>query len=179
MMLEGIPVSLPSLEVYSLAAGGGSIARPSGKGVKVGPESAGAMPAACYGLGARRPRQRTPAWSSATSTRLLPRRQEEAGGGPRREVIEQNVASPLGISAEAASQLITEGMEDISAEFMSKLIKDAGTQPKTSSCSPSAAPAVPTAAASPIKWHSQNLRLPLQFGVLRFWIFLRRRAPHL
>ena len=48
-------IALPSLDITTLGAGGGSIARVDGGGLlKVGPESAGADPGpACYGLGGR------------------------------------------------------------------------------------------------------------------------------
>ncbi len=45
-------VSLPTLDIHTLGAGGGSVARVSGSILNVGPESAGADPGpACYGRG--------------------------------------------------------------------------------------------------------------------------------
>jgi N-methylhydantoinase A len=123
---EGIPVKLPVIEVYSTAAGGGSIAKPMNGGqIQVGPDSAGAMPGpACYGLGGR----------EATSTDacvvlgyidpdyfLGGKRKLDAGLA--REVITENLVKPLGISAEACSLLITEAMEDICAEDIGNLIR--------------------------------------------------------
>ncbi len=54
---NGVPCKLPHLEVASIGAGGGSIARvDSGGALSVGPESAGADPGpACYGLGGTEP----------------------------------------------------------------------------------------------------------------------------
>ena len=51
------PVVLPAIEISSIGAGGGSIARVDETGVlKLGPESAGAVPGpACYGKGGTRP----------------------------------------------------------------------------------------------------------------------------
>ena len=51
--VAGIPVLLPTLDVHTIGAGGGSIARVDAGGVLVvGPESAGAVPGpACYGRG--------------------------------------------------------------------------------------------------------------------------------
>lgn len=51
--VAGYPVRLPSLDVHTIGAGGGSIARiDPGGALLVGPESAGASPGpACYGLG--------------------------------------------------------------------------------------------------------------------------------
>jgi N-methylhydantoinase A len=52
-MVDGLPVKLPMLEIHTVGAGGGSIARiDSGGLLRVGPESAGARPGpACYGEG--------------------------------------------------------------------------------------------------------------------------------
>src|SRR6185436_8090645 len=51
--IDGLPVRLPTLDIHTVGAGGGSIARAdSGGALRVGPESAGADPGpACYGRG--------------------------------------------------------------------------------------------------------------------------------
>lgn len=51
--VDGLPVKTPMLEIHTVGAGGGSIARiDSGGLLRVGPESAGADPGpACYGTG--------------------------------------------------------------------------------------------------------------------------------
>lgn len=51
--LGGFPVKVPTIEMHTIGAGGGSIAWvDSGGGIRVGPQSAGAMPGpACYGNG--------------------------------------------------------------------------------------------------------------------------------
>ncbi|HZQ86730.1 MAG TPA: hydantoinase/oxoprolinase family protein [Acidimicrobiales bacterium] len=55
--VEGFPVRLPSLDVHTIGAGGGSIARiDAGGALVVGPQSAGADPGpACYGRGGTQP----------------------------------------------------------------------------------------------------------------------------
>ena len=131
-MVEGIPVTLPAIEVYPAAAGGGSIARPSEKQqVQVGPDSAGAIPGpACYGLGGME--------ATVTDACVLlgyidpdyflgGRRRLDAGIA--REVIEENVAKPLGLPVDKCGRLITEAMEDICAEDISNLIKEKGCNP--------------------------------------------------
>jgi N-methylhydantoinase A/acetophenone carboxylase len=132
-VLDGILVKLPVIEVYSTAAGGGSIARPENKKrIKLGPDSAGAMPGpACYGLGGR----------EATSTDacvalgyidpdyfLGGKRKLDAGLA--QEVITENLARPLGISMEDCGRLITEAMEDTCAEDIKNMIKAGGYNPK-------------------------------------------------
>jgi N-methylhydantoinase A len=54
---SGFPVSVPSVDLVEIGAGGGSLARVDDLGLlKVGPESAGAEPGpACYGRGGDRP----------------------------------------------------------------------------------------------------------------------------
>ena len=51
--LAGLPVAVPVLDVHSVGAGGGSLARiDAGGALRVGPESAGASPGPiCYGRG--------------------------------------------------------------------------------------------------------------------------------
>ena len=55
--VAGFPIRLPSLDVHTIGAGGGSIARiDEGGALVVGPESAGAVPGpACYGRGGTAP----------------------------------------------------------------------------------------------------------------------------
>ena len=50
--IDGLPVRLPMVEIRTIGAGGGSIARVEGGALRVGPESAGSMPGpACYQRG--------------------------------------------------------------------------------------------------------------------------------
>jgi N-methylhydantoinase A len=55
--IAGYPVQLPMIDIHTIGAGGGSIARVDfGGGFKVGPESSGASPGpACYNLGGSTP----------------------------------------------------------------------------------------------------------------------------
>jgi N-methylhydantoinase A len=52
-VIEGFPVKVPMLDIHTVGAGGGSIARiDSGGALQIGPESAGAIPGpVCYGKG--------------------------------------------------------------------------------------------------------------------------------
>jgi N-methylhydantoinase A/acetophenone carboxylase len=131
-ILEGIPVKLPTIEVYTAAAGGGSIARPKGKKqVTVGPDSAGAIPGpACYGLGGM---EATATDACVVLGYIDPeyflggRRRLDAGIA--REVINENIAKPSGLSVEESSRLITETMEDICAGSIRSLINQKGYNP--------------------------------------------------
>ena len=55
--IAGLPIRLPSLDVHTVGAGGGSVARlDAGGALRVGPQSAGADPGpACYGRGGQQP----------------------------------------------------------------------------------------------------------------------------
>jgi N-methylhydantoinase A/oxoprolinase/acetone carboxylase beta subunit len=55
--VAGLPVRVPALDVHTIGAGGGSLARVDpGGALRVGPQSAGAEPGpACYGRGGRQP----------------------------------------------------------------------------------------------------------------------------
>jgi N-methylhydantoinase A/oxoprolinase/acetone carboxylase beta subunit len=56
-VVAGLPIRLPALDVHTVGAGGGSIARlDAGGALVVGPQSAGAVPGpACYGRGGELP----------------------------------------------------------------------------------------------------------------------------
>jgi N-methylhydantoinase A len=56
-LVDGLPVRLPTVDLHTVGAGGGSLVwRDSGGALRVGPESAGAEPGpACYGQGGERP----------------------------------------------------------------------------------------------------------------------------
>jgi N-methylhydantoinase A len=69
--IDGLPVALQVLDIHTVGAGGGSIARvDAGGSLRVGPESAGAEPGpACYGRGGR---DLTVSDANAALGRLLP-----------------------------------------------------------------------------------------------------------
>lgn len=54
--LEGFPLLMPVVNIYTVGAGGGSVAYSEAGGLRVGPRSAGASPGpACYGRGGTEP----------------------------------------------------------------------------------------------------------------------------
>jgi N-methylhydantoinase A len=74
----GLPIRLPSLDVHTVGAGGGSLVRrDAGGALRVGPESAGADPGpACYGRGGTQP-------TVTDANLLLGRLPERLAGGLR------------------------------------------------------------------------------------------------
>ena len=130
--IGGLPLQLPMLDIATIGAGGGSIARvsPTG-GLAVGPESAGASPGpACYGQGGTEP--------TVTDARLvlghLP--QHLLGGEMRidrelaRAAITQRVAEPLGLTAEDAAAGIVEVADNNMAGAMRTVSVGRGLDPK-------------------------------------------------
>ncbi|MFC7655872.1 hydantoinase/oxoprolinase family protein [Pseudonocardia benzenivorans] len=129
--LFGIPVrtNLPLLR--SIALGGGSVARASGRTVSLGPDSMGAAPGpACYGLGGR----------NATTTDaflllgyLAPdafldgRRTLDADAA--RDAIARTVGDPLGISPVEAAQRIVDIAFDMTAALARETATEMGWDP--------------------------------------------------
>ncbi|MEZ5101737.1 MAG: hydantoinase/oxoprolinase family protein [Thermoleophilia bacterium] len=105
----GTPVRFPSIDVFSIGAGGGSIAWvDAGGSLRSGPQSAGARPGpACYGAGGTEP-------TSTDAQVVLGRLRPEAflGGEMRidpqlaREAIGRTVGAELGLDVEAAAAAI-------------------------------------------------------------------------
>jgi N-methylhydantoinase A len=105
----GHPVSLPQIDVLSVGAGGGSIARVDRFGsLRVGPESAGAEPGpACYGLGGE---EATVTDAHVVLGTLDP--SHFLGGRlaldrrAARRAVERRVAKPLGLGVEEAAAAV-------------------------------------------------------------------------
>ncbi len=105
-MLDGQPVRLPTIDVETMSNGGGTIAWVDpGGALRVGPLSAGAVPGpACYGAGGDKP---TVTDAAVVLGWLAP--EDYLGGevriepGLARNVVEREVARPLGLSLEDAA----------------------------------------------------------------------------
>ena len=105
----GLPIHVPMVDVRTVGAGGGSIARINTAGMLVvGPESAGADPGPiCFGRGGTRPTitdanlvlGRLPPDSMAPPTRRVPIEVIRAA-------IDEQIARPLGLSVETAAAAI-------------------------------------------------------------------------
>jgi N-methylhydantoinase A len=99
------PLTVPMIDITTIGAGGGSIASVSKQGaLRVGPESAGAVPGpACYGRGGELP---TVTDAHAVLGNLLP---HLLGGElmldreAARSAVSKHVAEPLGLSVEEAA----------------------------------------------------------------------------
>lgn len=114
----GLQVARPSVEVFSTALGGGSVARVEGSKVVVGPMSAGSVPGpASFGLGGREPTP-TDAWL------LLGYLSPGFYLGGRRKLrpelaqraMRERIAEPLGLSVEEAALEVAAAAERAARE---------------------------------------------------------------
>ena len=79
-IVAGVPVAVPMMDIHTVGAGGGSIARvDEGGSLRVGPESAGADPGpACYGQVAVADSHRRPCRARSFSRRGVAGRRVQA-----------------------------------------------------------------------------------------------------
>ncbi|MBI2704277.1 MAG: hydantoinase/oxoprolinase family protein [Actinobacteria bacterium] len=107
--VAGLPVRLPALDVETIGAGGGSIARiDSGGALVVGPESAGAVPGpACYGRGGTEP--------TVTDANLALGRIPEGESFPGLRALDSDAArrslAHAGVAAEGVVAVVNANME--------------------------------------------------------------------
>jgi len=130
--VAGADMRVPSIDVASIGAGGGSIAHVEFGELRVGPRSAGATPGpACYGRGGTLP--------TATDADLVlgvldP--ENFLGGRMRldvdaaRRAIAEHVAKPLGISIMAAAWGIREVLDNKMADLLRRVTIERGYDPR-------------------------------------------------
>ncbi|MCO5089439.1 hydantoinase/oxoprolinase family protein [Bosea sp. (in: a-proteobacteria)] len=105
----GIPIHVPMIDVRSVGAGGGSIARVDAAGfLRIGPESAGSKPGPiCYGRGGELP---TITDAHLLLGRLDPARLLSVGEGAPieriRAIFSERLARPLGLTVEEAAEAV-------------------------------------------------------------------------
>lgn len=116
------PVSVPMIDIHTVGAGGGSIARiDEGGALRVGPQSAGADPGPiCYGRGGTRP---TLTDAHLLLGRLNPRDflsgELDTETDDVRQIVEREIADPLDQSVEEAAQ----GILDIANANMARALR--------------------------------------------------------
>ncbi|HEY3241581.1 MAG TPA: hydantoinase/oxoprolinase family protein [Acidimicrobiia bacterium] len=130
--LFGLPIRAPLPMLRSAVLGGGSVARPNGKGgVTLGPDSMGAAPGpACYGLGGDQ--------ATLTDAFLMLGYLDPARflGGRKslevarsEEVLTKQLAEPLGVSVDEAARMVAHTALDIVAELVSTTLAKTGLDP--------------------------------------------------
>ena len=124
---EGLPIQIPMIDIEEVGTGGGSIARVvTGSAMRVGPESAGAVPGpVCYGNGGTEP---TITDANVVLGRLTPElflggeMQLDVDGATR--AIAEKVAGPLGLDVTAAA----DGIVRIAVTQMGNVVKRVTTE---------------------------------------------------
>ena len=124
---EGLPIQIPMIDIEEVGTGGGSIARVvAGGAMRVGPESAGAVPGpVCYGNGGVEP---TITDANAVLGRLAPElflggeMQLDVEGA--RSAIRARVADPLNLSVTEAA----DGIVRIAVTQMANVVKRVTTE---------------------------------------------------
>lgn len=106
--IGGLPVKIPQVDVHTIGAGGGSIARLVRGALKVGPKSAGADPGpACYGRGGTEP-----TCTDAAVVLGYIDTESFAGGeitldaAAARSALQDRVATPLDLDVQAAAMAV-------------------------------------------------------------------------
>lgn len=118
---EGLPIQIPMIDIEEVGTGGGSIARIAHGQMRVGPESAGAVPGpVCYGGGGTEP---TVTDANLLLGRLAPdlflggEMQLDVNGA--RRAMEERVAGPLGLTVSEAA----DGVIRIAVTQMANVVK--------------------------------------------------------
>jgi N-methylhydantoinase A len=129
----GLPVRVPMIDIHTIGAGGGSIARVSSAGIlQVGPESAGADPGSiCYGRGGMEP--------TITDANLLLGRLNPAGllgvGGPAsldrvRAIFDEKIGAHLGLGPDEVAGAIVRVANDKMAGAIRLMSLERGHDPR-------------------------------------------------
>lgn len=131
----GLPIRVPMLDIRSVGAGGGSIARLDRAGLlQIGPLSAGADPGpACYGRGGRLP---TVTDANLVLGRINPERPIGRGTGLRlqpglsEQAILEHIGQPLGLDAVEAAWAILQVANNKIAASIRTLTVEQGYDPR-------------------------------------------------
>jgi len=129
--ISGLPLNVPMIDVHTIGAGGGSIARVTANGsLVVGPESAGAEPGpVCYGRGGTEP--------TVTDANLVLGRIPAVLGGEMQlnaalaeQAILERVAAPLRLSLHEAAEGIVELLNNNMAAAIRAVSVERGHDPR-------------------------------------------------
>ena len=128
-----VPVRIPMIDIHTIGAGGGSIARIDQAGLlQVGPESAGAVPGSiCYGRGGTVP---TVTDANLVMGRINPASITGVAGtvdvAHVRAIIEQTIAIPLALSVEEAAAAIVTVANNQMAQAIRLISIEKGYDPR-------------------------------------------------
>ncbi len=133
LVVGGYHLSVPAVDVHTIGAGGGTIARiDEGGMLQVGPQGAGAVPGpACYGRGGE--------LATATDAHLVLGRLRPgpyAGGSvvldgeAAQQVIADTIAAPLGLDVDAAAAGVLRILEDHLRHAVETITVERGRDPR-------------------------------------------------
>jgi N-methylhydantoinase A len=131
--IDDYPVSLPAIQIHTVGAGGGTIARVDAAGLlHAGPQGAGARPGpAAYGLGGEQP---TVTDAQLVLGRLKPNSLAAAAVDLKlefaRAAVETHVARPLGLSITAAAAGIVRLVEQNVRNAVERVCAEQGHNPR-------------------------------------------------
>lgn len=129
--ISGLPLNVPMVDIHTIGAGGGSIARVAdNNSLRVGPESAGAEPGpACYGRGGKE--------ATVTDANLVLGRSPASLGGEvpldiglAEQAIMERVAKPLGLSLHEAAEGVVELLNNNMAAAIRSVSVERGYDPR-------------------------------------------------
>src|SRR5256712_11924382 len=129
----GLPVRVPMIDIHTIGAGGGSIAKVSSAGIlQVGPESAGAEPGPiAYGRGGQEP---TITDANLLLRRLNPDKLLGVTGGARpdqvREIVDKKIGAHLSLDPVAAAAAIVRVANDKMAGAIRLVSLQRGRDPR-------------------------------------------------
>ena len=132
LSIGGVDIHRPSVDVATIGAGGGSVARVRDGVLVVGPESAGAVPGpACYGRGGQQP---TVTDADLVLGTLVTGQLASGGLALSRELaaqaIEREVAGPLGMSLMDAAWGIRKVLDSNMAGVLRRVTIERGHDPR-------------------------------------------------
>jgi len=130
--IGGVPIKERAIETTSIGGGGSSVARLDDQSLKVGPESAGAIPGpACYGLGGDNATV-TDAWVvlGYIDPEYFLGGRKKLDAAQARAAIERHVAEPLKMAVEQAAEAVVKEMSSRTAQSVRKFMsaRELGSQ---------------------------------------------------
>lgn len=129
-VVEGIGIALPLAEIYSTGVGGSSIVSVTDGTIKVGPQSVGAAPGpACFGFGGQEVTVTDAAFvAGVLSTATYFGGQLKIAVDQARAAIEQRIATPLGLTVDAAANQVIDAW---TGRLAAEIIRHAKVEPHT------------------------------------------------
>lgn len=130
--IDGFPVLQPIFDLRTLGAGGGSIAWIDNKLLRVGPESAGAVPGpACYGRGGHQATVTDAALHlGLIDTDNFMGGEMSVAGDLAANALRDTIADPLGISVEEAAMAILDVLISRTASSIKEMMLERGLDPR-------------------------------------------------